>query len=121
MAAQSGQDLTGTHSAFGYPVAAPYGGGELAYCSGPVQAGTGRDAGTLSMVCDMTNGSSGGPWFDTENGTGQIVSVNSYGYDGIQRMYGPTFDGQETSMYSAASDGQCAGAAEVCTTVAATP
>lgn len=120
MATQSGQNLTGAvYSAFGYPAVQKYQGATLTYCQGPVQSGTGRDANTMSMACDMTGGSSGGPWFSAPDGTGQIVSVNSYGYQGLARMFGPTFDGAETAMYSAASDGLCdTAAAEVCKTVA---
>ncbi|HEU4514569.1 MAG TPA: hypothetical protein VFR87_15790 [Nocardioidaceae bacterium] len=118
MAAQSGQDLSGAvYSAFGYPAAQKYRGTTLAYCEGPVQSGTGRDADTMSMACDMTGGSSGGPWYSAANGTGQIVSVNSYGYQGLIRMFGPTFDSAESVMYAAASDGLCADTAEVCKTV----
>lgn len=118
VASDAGQDsLTGeTYSAFGYPAAQKYKGGTLTYCQGPVEAGyDGED--TLSMACDMTGGSSGGPWFGGPDGTGDIVSVNSYGYRGLTRMFGPTFDSsQEGALYAAADDGTCE-LAETCTSI----
>jgi hypothetical protein len=48
------------------------------------------------MHCDMTDGSSGGPWlskFDPATGTGVLTSVNSFGYDGMPDvMWGPYLD-----------------------------
>lgn len=102
------------YSAFGYPAAQKYKGQTLTYCQGPVQTGYDGDLNTLSMACDMTGGSSGGPWYSQANAGGQIVSLNSYGYSGVSRMFGPTFDGPESSMLSAASDGACTEATEFC-------
>ena len=117
MAAQSGGgDLSGaTYSAFGYPAAQKYKGGTLTYCQGPVMVGYDSQD-TLSMACDMTGGSSGGPWFGGPGGTGQIVSVNSYGYRGLARMFGPTFNEQEGVMSGAAGNGTCE-SGETCTSI----
>lgn len=43
--------------------------------------------------CDMSGGSSGGPWMkDTmSDGTGTIISVNSWGYSSSTGMAGPNF------------------------------
>ena len=95
-------DGTKIHS-FGYPAARPYNGATLIYCSGGVTFGyDGRT--TLSIPCDMTGGSSGGPWYrDFANGgaTGSLTSVNSYGYSSIKnRMFGPILDTQEQTAYS---------------------
>lgn len=117
MATASGHvDLAGAvYSAFGYPAAQKYKGNTLTYCQGPVQLRyDGED--TLSMACEMTGGSSGGPWFGAAGGTGEIVSVNSYGYSGLKRMFGPTFDSQESVMSGAAGDGEC-DAGEACVNV----
>lgn len=102
------------YSAFGYPAAQKYKGQTLTYCQGPVQTGYDGDPNTLSMACDMTGGSSGGPWYSQANGSGQVVSLNSYGYSGVSRMFGPTFDSPEGSMVSAASDGGCTPTTESC-------
>jgi hypothetical protein len=52
--------------------------------------------------CQMTGGSSGGPWvqpFDagTGTGTGPIISVNSWGYRGEDGMAGPKLSGNSAS------------------------
>ena len=102
-----------TFSAFGYPAAKKYKGGTLTYCEGPAVSGYDGDPATVSIACDMTGGSSGGPWYDESGGNGEITSLNSYGYGGLNRMFGPTFDAQESAAYVAASDGSCDGT-EVC-------
>jgi hypothetical protein len=91
-----------TLSAFGYPAAGKYSGRDLTYCSGPIS--TDRLNGNLTwrMACDMTGGSSGGPWLTTGTGTselklatgdgGTLASLNSYGYSGKAYMYGPKFN-----------------------------
>lgn len=109
-------DSSLTYSAFGYPAAQKYKGVALTYCQGPVQLGLDGDN-TVSMACDMTGGSSGGPWYDHANGVGKIKSLNSYGYLGIKRMFGPTFDTQEGAMLSAAGNGVCNNG-EVCSSLA---
>jgi V8-like Glu-specific endopeptidase len=109
-----------TYSAFGYPAAQKYKGETLTYCQGPVQTGYDKDPNTVSMACDMTGGSSGGPWYDDREGTGSIVSLNSYGYSGSSRMYGPTFDAAESSMLAAAGDGAC-DSGDVCAPVTPSP
>lgn len=48
-------------------------------------------------ICGMSGGSSGGPWvqpMNTSTGSGQIMSVNSWGYtDGSPGMAGPMLNG----------------------------
>ena len=61
----------------------------------------------------MTGGSSGGPWYKLRLNGGLITSLNSYGYGGLNRMFGPTFDGQEAAAFTAADDGVCS-SGEVC-------
>lgn len=94
------------YHAFGYPAARKYDGRTLIYCAGPVSLGVdGRD--TLSIACNMTGGSSGGPWlrdWDDAAKTGTVNSLNSYGYSAFykNRMFGPIFDSQERAAYNAA-------------------
>ncbi|WP_197322069.1 serine protease [Saccharomonospora sp. NB11] len=90
---------------FGYPAASPYDGTELIYCSGP----TITDfllTGDHGMNCDMTGGSSGGPWFldfDESTGTGVQASVNSFGYTFLPGyMFGPYFGSEAEALYEAA-------------------
>jgi V8-like Glu-specific endopeptidase len=90
--------------AFGYPAASPYDGQSLTYCSGTTTDDT-RGTNDLRLACNMTGGSSGGPWFQGfSNGTGTQISVNSFGYRGEKNaMYGPYFGSVIQSLYSAAS------------------
>lgn len=91
--------------AFGYPAASPYDGSELIYCSG----GTFNDplfSTAIGMDCDMTGGSSGGPWFfdfDEGTGTGVQNSVNSFGYIFFPDvMFGPYYGSEGEAVYNAA-------------------
>ena len=46
--------------------------------------------------CDLSGGSSGGPWFqplNEANGTGPVISVNSWGYTTSPGMAGPILNG----------------------------
>ncbi|MGW8554916.1 trypsin-like serine peptidase [Streptomyces tubercidicus] len=77
-----GQDIAfnrpvgGTVSAFGYPATRPQLGEELLRCVGTAK----EKSGVQAIPCDMTGGSSGGPWladFNATTGKGVLVSVNS--------------------------------------------
>lgn len=51
-------------------------------------------------VCGLSGGSSGGPWIqdmDTSNGSGPIISVNSWGYTNSPGMAGPKLSGTTAS------------------------
>ncbi|MEG3627617.1 trypsin-like serine peptidase [Streptomyces poriticola] len=91
--------------AFGFPAAAPYDGTKLIYCSG----NSSRDflfTRDHSLGCNMTGGSSGGPWFtgfSEAAGTGLQVSVNSFGYTFLpNRMFGPYFGNEAKALYDEA-------------------
>src|SRR5437868_4476656 len=88
---------------FGFPADAPYDGESLIYCAGSVRDdpyGQTRDQG---LPCDMTAGSSGGPWltdFDTRSGRGSIVSLSSFKYsDNHHVMYGPYFGESAKALF----------------------
>ncbi len=89
---------------FGYPQAAPYDGTTLDYCSGTVTNDTTGGSNDMRLACNMTGGSSGGPWFQGFNGsTGTQVSVNSFGYRGEKNaMYGPYFGSVIQTLYTTA-------------------
>jgi V8-like Glu-specific endopeptidase len=92
--------------AFGYPAAGKYHGNDLTYCAGPISPDPYNANLTWGMSCDMTGGSSGGPWlagFDPATGRGTMSSLNSYGYSGIKAMYGPKFNASTQSVYDAAN------------------
>jgi V8-like Glu-specific endopeptidase len=94
-----------TYSAYGYPAASPFNGETLKSCYGT--ASRDRIGGTQSqgIPCDMTGGSSGGPWFIGSGSGGTQNSVNSFGYN-IQKnvMYGPYFGSSIQTAYSIASN-----------------
>ncbi|WP_432097366.1 trypsin-like serine peptidase [Streptomyces sp. bgisy100] len=77
-----GQDIAfnrpvgGTVSAFGYSATRPQLGEQLLHCVGTPKEKDGLQA----IPCDMSGGSSGGPWladFNATTGKGVLVSVNS--------------------------------------------
>ncbi|POX40610.1 peptidase [Streptomyces sp. Ru73] len=88
--------------AFGYPAAAPYDGNRLIHCSGTTTKDpfSSKDHG---LPCNMTGGSSGGPWFrafDEKTGTGLQTSVNSFGYTFLPNtMFGPYFGNDAKNLY----------------------
>ncbi|MEV4017112.1 trypsin-like serine protease [Nonomuraea angiospora] len=91
---------------FGYPADPPYDGHHLVYCAGRLRAdpyGQSRDQG---LGCEMTAGSSGGPWmttFDLATGKGTITSVSSFKYSDDQRtMYGPYFGDAAKALFDTA-------------------
>jgi hypothetical protein len=93
--------------AFGYPHASPYDGTDLTYCAGVDQADNFGST-SYGLKCDMTGGSSGGPWmvnFDEAAGAGSLNSLNSFKYRGGKQknlMFGPYFDGYTQATYNAA-------------------
>jgi V8-like Glu-specific endopeptidase len=92
--------------AFGYPHASPYNGTDLVYCAGGADFDTRLARLTYKLRCDMTGGSSGGPWyhtFDKATGTGVAMSVNSYRYAGGSDMYGPKFNSNTKAVYDTAN------------------
>lgn len=97
-----------TMYAFGFPAADPYDGEKLVYCSGT----SFRDFLLTSdhgLSCNMTGGSSGGPWFtefDEASGTGLQASVNSFGYVFLpDTMFGPYFGEDARTLYETAQAG----------------
>jgi V8-like Glu-specific endopeptidase len=96
--------------AFGYPATGPYDGSKLAWCSGVVSQDT-QGTSDQGMKCNMTGGSSGGPWFinyDEGTGVGTLNSLNSFKYStlgllGGNKMFGPYFGSVIQSLYDTAS------------------
>ena len=96
---------TGTPvSAFGYPAAGRYKGKDLVYCAGPTFQDANNANATWGIACNMTGGSSGGPWIKdfTQAGAGTVTSLNSYGYQGVSNMYGPKFNANTAAVISSA-------------------
>ena len=95
--------------AFGYPAAGRYKGKDLTYCAGAITEDSLVANATWGMACNMTGGSSGGPWlasFSEQTGSGSLGSLNSYGYSGQSVMYGPKFNSDTKAVYDAANSTQ---------------
>jgi hypothetical protein len=94
----------GTVHAFGYPAAGKYHGNDLTYCTGPTFNDQFNDDLTWGIACNMTGGSSGGPWLaGFTNTAGTATSLNSYGYSGIKNMYGPKFNAKTQAVFNRAN------------------
>ena len=93
-------------TAFGYPAAKMYSGSDLIYCHGTTVAGPAQYSANAVLECDMTGGSSGGPWYIDDGTGGRLaVSLNSFGLRSLNGfMFGPVFDSQATDALAAASD-----------------
>lgn len=93
--------------AFGWPAAAPYDGTRMIYCSGRTSNAIGSNG--IGMTCNMTGGSSGGPWFaqfSEGTGAGLQNSVNSYKINFLpNRMFGPYFGADAQNLYNTAQNG----------------
>jgi V8-like Glu-specific endopeptidase len=93
--------------AFGWPAAAPYDGTRMIYCSG--RTFNAFLSNGIGMTCNMTGGSSGGPWFQNfseATGTGLVNSVNSYKINFIPTwMFGPYFGADAQNLYNTAQAG----------------
>ena len=88
--------------AFGYPHDPTFN-HDLTYCAGGLNFDNRFFKLTYKLKCDMTGGASGGPWFSSFNdGTGTVMSVNSYGYAGGGAMYGPKFNTNTQDLFEAA-------------------
>ncbi|MFD5822045.1 trypsin-like serine peptidase [Nesterenkonia xinjiangensis] len=91
------------YSAYGYPAAAPFNGQELHQCQGTASNDP-LGGSTQGIPCDMTGGSSGGPWFLGTGSAGAQNSVNSYGYTFLPDvMFGPYFGAEAEQVYDYAS------------------
>ncbi|MHA7222218.1 trypsin-like serine peptidase [Arthrobacter sp. RHLT1-20] len=94
-----------SYKAFGYPAAAPFNGESLKSCTGTAKNDPNNPSFmTQGIPCNMTGGSSGGPWFIGSSSTGYQNSVNSYGYgSNSTTMYGPYWGSVIQQTYSSAA------------------
>ena len=93
---------------FGYPQGSPYDGQKLIHCAGKDVADTWGGTTDTGLNCNMTGGSSGGPWyvgFGSAGTQGTLNSVNSFKYTSgkmTKYMFGPRFDDYTQRTYNAA-------------------
>lgn len=96
-----------TYKAYGYPAASPFDGTSLKSCTGTATDDTiNRKFNSQGIPCDMTGGSSGGPWFIGTSSGGYQNSINSYRYTKgklANRMFGPYWGSVIQQVYSDAS------------------
>ena len=115
--ATSADYTVNTHS-FGYPAARPYDGTRLISCWGATTADTVGGSSDYRLPCNMTGGSSGGPWLldagpvdaanpiDNTDVSDVQISVNSFGYRGEKNaMYGPIFGSTVQALYTTTATG----------------
>ncbi|MDQ0893722.1 trypsin-like serine peptidase [Agromyces ramosus] len=89
------------YEAFGYPAAAPFDGQTLKSCAGTATPDPYGQTQSQGIPCDMTGGSSGGPWF---LGSGAQNSLNSFGYNNIANtMFGPYYGSVAQTAYATAA------------------
>ncbi|MDQ0617479.1 trypsin-like serine peptidase [Arthrobacter globiformis] len=99
-----------TYKSYGYPAVAPFTGQTLVSCTGTAKNDTiNPQFNSQGISCDMTGGSSGGPWFargDTDaasSANGFQNSVNSYGYGtSSTTMFGPFWGSTIMKVYDSA-------------------
>lgn len=93
-----------TYSLYGYPAAKKFSGQRMRVCQTSwLLDDTSPAPDTMGASCDMTGGSSGGPWVTS---TGAVASVVSYGYNSLRNvLFGPHLESEAQSLYTAASAG----------------
>lgn len=93
------------YTAYGYPASFPFDGETLETCSGVAQNDTFGGTQSIGISCDMTGGSSGGPWLLGSGPTGVQNSVNSFGYNAVPDvMFGPYWGEVAENVYAAAQE-----------------
>lgn len=93
-----------TYSAYGYPAAPPFTGETLQSCYGTASDDPFGQTDSQGIPCDMTGGSSGGPWFIGDGSSGFQNSVNSFGYNIVPNtMFGPYWGSVIENAYYVAS------------------
>ena len=93
-----------TYKSFGYPAASPFNGETLKSCTGTASNDPyNPQFKTQGIPCEMTGGSSGGPWFIGTSSSGAQNSINSYGYDRSAVMYGPYWGSVIQQAYNSAA------------------
>ncbi|WP_314216421.1 hypothetical protein [Pseudarthrobacter equi] len=98
------EDRGRSYTSYGYPADKQYNGETLKSCAGTATNDTVNPAFTTQGIpCDMTSGSSGGPWFIGSGPDGLQNSINSYGYSGSKVMYGPYWGDSIEKTYRVAS------------------
>jgi V8-like Glu-specific endopeptidase len=99
-----GADREQSYDIYGYPAAKKFNGQRMRVCrTSWLLNDTFPTPDTIGASCNMTGGSSGGPWVTA---TGAVASVVSYGYRSLRDvLFGPHLEAEAESLYSAAASG----------------
>ncbi len=102
-----GQSTSQYFYPFGYPAEAPFDGNSMYYCADTGTAYGFDDGTVISAYCDMTGGSSGGPWLISLNGTfGYVNGHNDFKYTSDNyHMYSPYYDSDWYNVFNVAQNG----------------
>ncbi len=98
------QSESQTFYAYGYPAASPFNGQTRRSCENVSSTSWQHSGGTvISIPCNMTGGSSGGPWFVQINGQWYLNGHNDF-TSTIQRghMFSPYYDDTWSTLYNKA-------------------
>lgn len=89
-------------TALGYPQAAPFNGNRMIACWAPHATDDPyTNPARMAIGCDMTGGSSGGPWVVGFGGGNYVNSVNTWKYySQPNAMYGPYFGDGAINLYN---------------------
>jgi V8-like Glu-specific endopeptidase len=100
------QPTNQSYSAYGYPAAPPFDGQTKQSCeNGTGQSWKHGGGEVISIPCDMTGGSSGGPWFVQINGKWYLDGHNDF-ISSLRpnHMYSPVYDDTWYAMYEKAQE-----------------
>lgn len=94
---------------FGYPAAAPWSGNRLITCASAyaVNDANGNGPDSSGVGCDLTGGSSGGPWIIGLRRSNLLNGVTSYGYGDMPgAVFSPYFETTANNVRCAAGTGK---------------
>ena len=100
------QPASQSYSAYGYPAAPPFDGQTRKSCENGTGTSWQHGGGTvISIPCNMTGGSSGGPWFVQINGNWYLDGHNDF-ISSLQpgHMFSPYYDDTWYALYSKAQN-----------------
>jgi hypothetical protein len=97
------QSETQAFSAYGYPAASPFNGQIIKSCQGSSRTWQLAGGKVISIPCNMTGGSSGGPWFIQIDGNWYLNGHNDF-TSTIQpgHMFSPYYDDTWYTLYNKA-------------------
>jgi V8-like Glu-specific endopeptidase len=89
-----------SYSIYGYPAAKKFNGQLMRVCKTTWLLDDSATPDTMGAACDMTGGSSGGPWITS---SGAVASVTSYGYSNLKNvLFGPHLESEAEFLYNTA-------------------